>query len=128
MGDESFRDRLLALVGKGSTALRAKGSWTGKAVAAHGEREAERLAATGVRELGLCDDGGNLLPARKGDPRKVALATFVRSRTAVGNEWIANRLEMGHNRSVSRLIRQGTDHKEVRKCLHKLEQMLPCED
>ena len=128
LGDESFRDRLLALVEKGGKALRSKGSRAGKAVAAHGEREAEQLVALGLRAFSLCDDEGSLLPARKGDPRKVALATLVRARTAMGNDWVANRLEMGHNRSVSRLIRQGADHKEVRKSLRKLEQMLPCED
>ena len=128
LGDESFRDRLLALVEKGSKALRKRGSHSGTAVAAHGEREAERLLAAGLQMLELCDEKGKLLPARKGDARKVALATLLRTRTATGNEWVAKRLEMGHDRSVSRLIRQGADHNEVRKYLRSIEQMLPCED
>ena len=45
----------------------------------------------------------------------MALATLVRARTAQGNDWIATRLEMGHNRSVSRLIRQGLDHQKILK-------------
>jgi len=128
LGDESFRDRLLSLVRKGSKALRKRGSHSGKAVAAHGEREAERLVAVGMRELELCDVKGNPLPARKGDPRKVALATLLRTHTAISNQWVAKRLEMGHDRSVSRLIRQGADLNEVSKYLRQLEQMLPCED
>jgi REP element-mobilizing transposase RayT len=128
LGDESFRDRLLALVEKGGKALRKKGSHSGKAVVAHGEREAERLVAAGLRALELCDAKGKLLPARKGDPRKVALATLVRTRTAMGNPWLAKRLEMGHDRSVSRLIRQGCDNRLVRKHLRQVEQMLLCED
>jgi len=32
--------------------------------------------------------------------------------TGVGNEWLAVRLEMSPNRSVSRLIRQGSDNKK----------------
>ena len=40
-----------------------------------------------MRELELCDVKGNPLPARKGDPRKVALATLLQTRTAMGNEW-----------------------------------------
>ena len=128
LGDESFRDRLLALVEKGSKALRKRGGHSGKAVAAHGEREAERLVVAGLCELELCDEKGNPLPARKGDPRKVALATLLRTHTAISNQWVAKRLEMGHDRSVSRLIRQGADHNEVRKRLRLLEQMLPCED
>jgi putative transposase len=128
LGDESFRDRLLALVAKGAKAVRKKGSHSGKAVAAHGEREAERLVADGLRVLELGDERGMLLPARKGDPRKVALATLVRQRTAMGNEWLANRLEMGHPHAVSRLIRQGADNGVVAKHLRKLKQMSICED
>jgi len=100
-------------------------SHSGKALAAHGEREAERLVATGLRVLKLCDENGKLLPVRKGDPRKVALATLVRTHTVMGNEWVAKRLEMGHDRSVSRLIRQGADHNEVRKCRRNLERKRP---
>ena len=92
----------LALVEKGSKALRKKGSHSGGAVAAHGEREAAPLLAAGLRKLELCDEMGKLLPARKGDPRKVALATLIRTHTVMGNEWVAKRLEMGHDRSVSR--------------------------
>jgi len=36
--------------------------------------------------------------------------------------------EMGRDPSVSRLVRQGADHKEVSKYLRITEQMLPCED
>ena len=86
------------------------------------------MVAVGLRELELCDEMGELLPARNGDPRKVALATLLRMRTTMGNEWVAKQLDMGHDRSVSRLIRQGRDHNEVRKHLRILEQMLPCED
>ncbi|MEI7957111.1 MAG: hypothetical protein WCJ66_18265, partial [Verrucomicrobiota bacterium] len=128
LGDESFRDRLLALVEKGNKALRKGGSHSGMAVAAHGVREAERLVADGLRELELCDEEEKLRFVRKGDPRKVALATLLRTQTSITNQWIAKRLEMGHDRSVSRLIRQGSNHNEVRKCLQHLEQMLRCED
>ncbi len=128
LGDEGFRDRLLDLVEKGSRALRKAGSHSGMAVAAHGEREAERWVAAGICELELCDEEGNLLPARKGDPRKVALATLLRTHTAISNAWLAKRLAMGHDRSVSRLIRQGADRNEVTKWRQRLEQMLLCED
>ena len=46
-----------------------------------------RLVAAGLRKLELCDEKGKVLPARKGDPRKVALATLLRTRTTTGNEW-----------------------------------------
>jgi hypothetical protein len=35
---------------------------------------------------------------------------------------------MGHNRSVSRLIRQGNEDAEVIKLCAKLGKLLPCED
>ncbi len=128
LGDESFRDSLLVLVEKGNKSLKTSGSHSGKALVAHGEWEAEQLVAAGLRKLELCDEKGKLQAAPKGDPRKVALATLLRTHTAMRNEWIAKRLEMGHDRSVSRLIRQGAEANEVRKYLQSLGQMLPCED
>jgi hypothetical protein len=62
------------------------------------EGEAERIVVWGMVALGLLDGKGKPVPARKGDPRKVVLASVVKSHTSVGNEWIAKRLEMGHNR------------------------------
>ena len=82
----------------------------------------------GMGELGLSDEEGKLVPKRKGDPRKVALASVVKSNTSVSNEWISQRLEMGHNRSVSRLIRQGNESPKIKKLCSKLLKMLPCED
>ena len=123
-----FRDQLLGLIKKGSGLLVKSGSHTSAAVVAHGEGEAERLVMRGLGELGLADDSGGLLPGRKGDRRKVALATVIKSQTSVGNEWLARRLQMGHNRSVSRLIRQGADDPEIREMCKNLRKMLPCED
>jgi len=71
-------------------------------------------------------DGGKVIFIAKDD--HLSLATSLRARTAMGNEWVAKRLEMGHDRSVSRLIRHGGNHCEVRKCLRFLGQMLQCED
>jgi len=128
LGDESFRAKLLAMIRTDAGAARGKGSHSGEPVAEHGLREAERLVAAGIAELGLADVGGSLTKARKGDPRKVALATLVKSRTSAGNQWLADRLAMGHNRSVSRLIRQGRDDAEVGKHLIQLAKMLPVGD
>jgi putative transposase len=128
LGDATFRDKLLGSMQKGSKRLRNKGSHSGAALAAHGEAEAIRLVTDGMRVLGLANDGVWPATARKGDLRKIALATLVKTRTCVSNEWLARRLDMGHNRSMSRLIRQGKDHHEVLKLRSQLEKMLPCED
>jgi hypothetical protein len=105
-----------------------KGSHAPAAIKRHGEGEAEKIVARGMAELGLLDEEGQPIPTRKGDPRKVALATVVKAHTSVDNEWISQRLKMGHNRSVSRLIRQGNDKPEIKKLCSKLLKMLPCED
>ena len=94
----------------------------------HGEGEAERLVVAGLAALGLADEKTALAAAPKGDPRKVALASLVKARTTAGNPWLAGRLAMGHNRSVSRLIRQGAKRKDIAKLLKQLAKMLPCED
>jgi len=128
LGDDAFRDKLLSLIHKGARRLKKSGSHTGPPVTGYGQAEAERIVAVGLDALGMTNEAGGLLPARKGDPRKVALATLVKARTSVSNEWLAARLEMGHNRSVSRLIRQAHENAEVKKLCKKLAKMLPCED
>lgn len=126
MGDASFKDRLLSLVSETSKRLHGKGNHSGGALAEHGEREAERLVCEGLAVMGM--DGVPLKDQRKGDAGKVALATLVRTRTAISNAWVSKRLHMGHDRSVSRLIRQGAEDAAVTKWLKQLEGMLPCAD
>lgn len=113
LGDVTFRDRLLALVENGSKVLSRKGSHAAAPIKGHGEREAEKLVLLGLEKLGLSSEGGEIIRTRKGDPRKVALASVIKAHTSVGNEWLAERLEMGHNRSLSSLIRQGRDNPEI---------------
>ncbi|MCX8496199.1 MAG: hypothetical protein ORN51_08465 [Akkermansiaceae bacterium] len=48
--------------------------------------------------------------------------------TSSPNAWISQRLEMGHNRSVSRLIRSDNDNPEIKRLCSKLPRMLRCED
>jgi hypothetical protein len=94
----------------------------------HGEGEVEKMVLLGLDKLGLVDAAGPLIQPRKGESRKVALATVIKAHTSGGSEWLAQRLDMGHNRSVSRLIRQGNDSKEIRKLCSEFSKMLPCED
>jgi len=129
LGDEAFKDRLLGLVETGSKALRRTGSHQGAATREHGEAEAEKLVMLGLEHVGLVDPPeGRMVRTRKGDPRKVAIAIVVKSRTIVSNEWLAQRLEMGHSRAMSRLIRHGREIPEILKLSQKLEKMLRCAD
>lgn len=130
LGDGTFKEHLLGLIAKGSKALRRKGSHQGTATREHGEFEAERLITQALVRLGLAETSeGKMIRTRKGDPRKVAIATLVKSRTSVGNDWLAQRLEMGHSRAMSRLIRQGRENLEIAKLSRQLlEKMLQCAD
>ncbi len=42
------------------------------------DSEAEKMVAKGLQQLGLATEAGGLIPCRKGDPRKVALACVVK--------------------------------------------------
>ena len=43
------------------------------------------------------------------------LASVVKDHTRVSNEWLTQRYEMSHNRSVKRLIRQGNENPKTGK-------------
>ncbi len=65
---------------------------------------------------------------RKGVSGKVARAILIKRYTSVSNIWIAERLGMGHDRSVSRLMKQGKTDETTQKQCKQLEKMLQCED
>ena len=55
---------------------------------------------------------------KKGDRNKVVCAAIARSNTAVANDWLSERLAMGHSAYVSSLvnrIRQSKDDARVLK-------------
>jgi putative transposase len=128
LGEDTFRDKLLALLEKGAKAIKGKGSHSGMALQTHDESAAETIV-----KKGLCvwkmPDGEELQESiRKGDSRKVAIAILIKRHTSVSNIWIAERLGMGHDRSVSRLIKQGKTDETTQKQCRELEKMLQCED
>ena len=91
-----------------------------------GKAEAERLVVEGLAALGISSAQRDLEGMRKGDEAKVMIAALLRSTTAVGNGWIAERLSMGHPGSVSRLVvGAGKDAKHDSK-LKKLKKLLEC--
>ncbi len=66
----------------------------------HDEEQAAKLLQSGLVFCGLAQE--DLLKLKKNDARKVAIATVIRRRTTVPNEWIARALELGHVSRVSR--------------------------
>lgn len=128
LGEDTFRDKLLALLEKGAKALKTKGSHSGPALQKHDEKTAEKIVQAGLRHWELPDGLELQKNTKKGDPRKVAIATLIKCHTSASNLWIAERLGMGHDRSVSRLIKQGKDDETIQQQCKELEKMLPCED
>ena len=68
---------------------------------AHHQGEAEQIISILARDLGLPDTQEDLGNLKKGDPRQVVCAALVKRRTSVSNDWLADRLAMGHPASMS---------------------------
>jgi putative transposase len=119
LGGESFRDKLLGLMDKGKSGIRKKDSHTGGAVRAYNENEAERIVGVVGTALGLSTIREDLMLMKKGDRRKVICAAIAKGRTAVGNEWLAERLAMGHGSYVSTLVQRIRRDKKEQGILKK---------
>lgn len=89
----------------------------------HGEKDAERMVRELGPKLGLAVGMGELAELRKGDGRKALLAAVLRRRTAVGAEWIAERLAMSHPGSVSRQVGIVKRDRKLQKQADELEKM-----
>ncbi len=85
----------------------------------HNKSEAERIVGWVGAGLGLPTERGKLALLKKGDRRKVICAAVAKSRTAVGNDWLAERLAMGHNSYVSTLVQRIRRDKKEEKTLRK---------
>ena len=123
LGEESFKDKLLAMVDRVRRGDKPRKARAGLA-SAHGEGEAERLIKEIGRVLELPTEKRKLERLRKSDERKVLLAAVLRKRTAVGVNWIAQRLAMGHPGSVSRMLGGMPGTKKWMRKLGELEKML----
>ena len=104
---------------KGKSGIRKKDSHTGGAVRAYNENEAERIVEVVGAALGLSTIRKDLMLMKKGDRRKVICAAIAKGRTAVGNEWLAERLAMGHASYVSTLVQRIRRDKKEQGILKK---------
>lgn len=128
LGEESFKDKLLGLIDNTGAQIRKRGSLSGAAVKAHGESEAERIISTVGAALKLPDNSGELGALRKGDPRKVICAALVKRHTSTKNEWLANRLRMGHPAAMSQLVNRMLNDPKSLKLLKKYEKTFKSKD
>ncbi len=103
LGEESFKDKLLAMMDRVRDGKNPR-NVTGGAAREHGVGEAMRLVREMGKVLELPTKRSGLEKLRKSDERKVLLAALLKRRTTVGLKWISEKLVMGHPGSVSRLI------------------------
>ena len=80
------------------------------------------------RELALPESLDGLVLLKKGDPRKVACAALVKARTTVSNDWIAQRLVMGHPASMSQVVHRMRRNPKESKRLIGYEKLLKPKD
>jgi len=125
LGEKSFGEKLLAaLSGEALVEKKMKASVGGEAVKAHDEAEAERIARDGLALLGLPKDPGLLVGRGRWLEEKAVVAALIRKRTGVGNRWIAKRLGMGQEGSVTRAVRWAREDAAGRKKVAELERRL----
>ena len=122
LGKPDFSQRLMGLL----DSKRRKNSPANGAHQSHGKAEAERLAAEALAALGISSERKDLERMRKGDQAKILVAVLLRKKTTAGNEWIAERLCMGHHGSVSRLVVAASKDAKQESELKKLIKRLKC--
>ncbi len=132
LGDDGFRDRLLASLADGVRPKRKRGSVSGAGARAHDEAEAEKLLKAGLQALGVPLEATELQGRGRFRDEKALAAWWVKGRTSVSNQWLGERLAMGHPGSVSREVgRVGREPKlgrRAKKLDAELVSVLNCED
>jgi REP element-mobilizing transposase RayT len=103
LGDRSFKSKLLDRIG-GMLEGRKADSVNGEAVGAWSREEAERWIGSTLAELGLDEAGLRRIP--KGAKEKMAMAWWLRRHTTLSRQWIAQRLQMGHETRVTLAVRE----------------------
>jgi putative transposase len=122
-GGDEFREKISTLA-DGVMKGKDTASYSGGSRKMHDARRAEELLKRGLDVFGMKEDDLSLL--RKGDVRKKVIAWIIRKNTGVKNEWISERMYMGHPNSVSRHV--GEVESSRRGELFELKQgMLECE-
>jgi hypothetical protein len=103
-GTQAFAERMLDLAQGALPGLKSRNYRGSSLNRAHGQGQAERWLAEGLKAAGL--RGADLRGLRGSDPRKVALAVLMWRHTTVSQGWIAERLHMRSAANVSQLLRR----------------------
>ncbi len=118
LGSSEFRDELMDRL-DGTLKSTKRSSLNGPEMRLHDEAEAERLLQAGLKRLGLTE---NALPGMpKGAEEKAILAWYLRKHTTVGRAWIAQRLSMGDESRITKLVRAVNQENRYAKTRAKIE-------
>jgi hypothetical protein len=86
-------------------------------------RQAGRIIVAVGTALGMPTALDDLPRLRKGDPNKVICAGLTKLHSALGNEWLAKRLAMGHSAHVSDLVNRMRKGPQGIRTLWKYEKL-----
>jgi hypothetical protein len=100
LGGASFRERMLGLLEKSGEKFSKAKEVEGAVRRNHDSNEARRVLVEAMSCFGMKEI--DLMQSKRSDPRKVAIARLIRSRTSVSNQWIVRELSLGHVSNVSR--------------------------
>ncbi len=124
VGEMGFGERVLAALSAPGHPQRRKGSSGGEAAKAHGEAQAERIAKAGLAALKMPVAVSELRGRAKWELEKGGIAAVIRERTGVSNRWIAERLGMGHESSVTREVKRAREDTAGKKLVKSLKASL----
>ncbi len=128
LGERSFSERVLEALSGIADPKRKRGSVAGEAASAHDESEAERIAMAALHALDAPTESSLLQGKGKWVEETTLVAALIRKRTGVKNRWVAARLGMGHEGSVTRAIRRVNENPVRKINLANLEAMLVSRD
>ncbi len=118
LGSREFCDELMDRL-DGSLKKARRHSLSGREMRQHDETEAERLLQAGLKRLGLDED--NLQEMPKGADEKAVLAWYLRKHTLAGRAWISQRLVMGDESRITKLVRAVNQEKHYARLREKIE-------
>jgi putative transposase len=124
LGEKSFADKILEAIKLPGVVEKKKRRIGGVAARAHDEAEAERLISRALELLGLPGDSADLRGRGKWKDETELVAALVRKRTGMPNRWVAERLGMGHEVSVTRAVRRFREDRKQAARLNDLEGMV----
>jgi hypothetical protein len=119
LGCKSFREKLLDRLEDLRSGRKAS-CLSSNEVKLHNQRQAKHLLTVGMQRLKITQDTLQSLP--KGASEKKVLAWYVRSQTTVTNEWLSQKLYLGHASNISRLVTNVNNKKD--KKIQRLKMLL----